>query len=192
MLWFLPVIDKEPWKDFGQMMSRSLSTEEHGWLCSEVEVKIMVWSEDHWLLYYLFCIKIFLLKYIWFTMWCFRCIAKWFSFHTRVCVCVCVCALSHSGMSNSLWPHALQPFRLLCPWDSPGILQARILEWVAMPSSRGSSQPRNRTQVSHTAGRFFTIWATREDTHTHTHTHTHTYKSYDVCFSLSGLLHLVW
>ena len=31
-------------------------------------------------------------------------------------------------------------------------LQARILEWVAMPSSRGSSQPKDRTQVSHTAG----------------------------------------
>ena len=43
-----------------------------------------------------------------------------------------------------------------------GILQARILEWVAMPSSRGSSQPRDRIQVSHIAGEFFTIWATRE------------------------------
>ena len=42
------------------------------------------------------------------------------------------------------------------------ILQARILEWVAMPSSRGSSQPRDWTQVSHVAGRFFTTWATRE------------------------------
>ena len=44
-----------------------------------------------------------------------------------------------------------------------GILQARILEWVAMPFSRGSSQFRDRTQVSSTAGRFFTVWATRED-----------------------------
>ena len=43
-----------------------------------------------------------------------------------------------------------------------GILQARILEWVAFPFSRGSSQPRDRTQVSCIAGRFFTIWATRE------------------------------
>ena len=34
----------------------------------------------------------------------------------------------------------------------PGILQARILEWVAMPSSRESSQPRDQTQVSHIAG----------------------------------------
>ena len=37
-----------------------------------------------------------------------------------------------------------------------GILQARILEWVAIPFSRGSSQPRDRTQVSRTAGKFFT------------------------------------
>jgi len=38
-----------------------------------------------------------------------------------------------------------------------GILQARILEWVAMPSSRGSSQSRDQTQVSCTAGGFFTV-----------------------------------
>ena len=41
-----------------------------------------------------------------------------------------------------------------------GILQSRILEWVAFPFSRGSSQPRNQTQVSHTAGWFFASWAT--------------------------------
>ena len=46
---------------------------------------------------------------------------------------------------------------------SMGILQARILEWVAIPSSRGSSRPRDWTQVSCTAGGFFTDWATRED-----------------------------
>ena len=38
-----------------------------------------------------------------------------------------------------------------------GILQARILEWVAIPFSRGSSQPRHQTQVSNIASRFFTI-----------------------------------
>ena len=42
-----------------------------------------------------------------------------------------------------------------------GILQARILEWVAISFSRDSSQPRDRTQVPCVAGRFFTIWATR-------------------------------
>ena len=43
-----------------------------------------------------------------------------------------------------------------------GILQARILEWVAIPFSRGSSWPRDWTWASCTAGRCFTIWATRE------------------------------
>ena len=45
---------------------------------------------------------------------------------------------------------------------SVGILQARIVEWVAMSSSRGSFQPRDRTQVSCIAGAFFTVWATKE------------------------------
>ena len=43
-----------------------------------------------------------------------------------------------------------------------GILQARILEWVAMPSSRESSRPRDQTQVSCITGRWFTNWAMRE------------------------------
>ena len=43
-----------------------------------------------------------------------------------------------------------------------GILQARILEWVAFPLSRGFSLTRDRTQVSHNAGRFFTSWPTRK------------------------------
>ena len=42
------------------------------------------------------------------------------------------------------------------------ILQARILEWVAIPFSRGSSQPRDGTQLSHISGGLFTSWATRE------------------------------
>ena len=60
---------------------------------------------------------------------------------------------------------------LATPWTvarqvplSMGILQATILQWVAMPSSRGSSPLRDRTQVSHIACRFFTVWATREAT----------------------------
>ena len=43
-----------------------------------------------------------------------------------------------------------------------GILQARILEWVAFLFSRWSLRPRDQTRVSCIAGRFFTIWATRE------------------------------
>ena len=57
----------------------------------------------------------------------------------------------------------------LCPtlWDPMdytvhGILQARILEWVAFPFFRGSSQPRDRTQVSFIVGGSFTSGATRE------------------------------
>ena len=43
-----------------------------------------------------------------------------------------------------------------------GILQARILEWIAVPFSRGSSQPKDTTQVFRIAGGFFNIWVTRE------------------------------
>ena len=43
-----------------------------------------------------------------------------------------------------------------------GIFQARMLEWVVLPFSRASSWPRDRTWVSRIAGRFFTVWATRE------------------------------
>ena len=43
-----------------------------------------------------------------------------------------------------------------------GILQAKILEWVPIPFSKGSSWPRDRTQVSCIAGEFFTVWTTRE------------------------------
>ena len=43
-----------------------------------------------------------------------------------------------------------------------GILQARVLEWVAISFSRGSSRPRDRTQISRIPGRHFNLWATRE------------------------------
>ena len=43
------------------------------------------------------------------------------------------------------------------------ILQARILEWIGFPFSRGSSQPKDQTQVSHIAGGFFTNWAISND-----------------------------
>ena len=50
-------------------------------------------------------------------------------------------------------------------YSVPGILQARILQWVAVPFPRGSSRPRDQMWVSCTAGRFFTTWATRETPH---------------------------
>ena len=67
-------------------------------------------------------------------------------------------ALLAAQSYQTLWPHRLQPARLL--W---GILQAKLLEWIAIPSSRGYSWLRDWTWVSCTAGRFFTISATRED-----------------------------
>ena len=66
---------------------------------------------------------------------------------------------SCSDMSNYLWPHGLWP---TMGSSVHGILHARILEWVAIPFSSGSSLPREWTCVSCLAGRFFTVWATRE------------------------------
>ena len=62
----------------------------------------------------------------------------------EVCVCVCVCMLSCLVVSDTLRPPGLKPAKLLCPWDFP----ARILEWVAISSSRGSSRPRDWTPIS--------------------------------------------
>ena len=70
-------------------------------------------------------------------------------------MCVCLITLSCLTLCNPMG-------RSLPGFSVHGILQARILEWVAISSSRGSSWPRDRTWVSHIAGRLFTIWATRE------------------------------
>ena len=88
------------------------------------------------------------------------------------------CCIAHTGQFISLGlsfftyivevkVNITQSCPTLCdPMDHTvlGILQARILEWVALPFSRGSSQPMDRTRVSRIAGGFFTSWATR-DTH---------------------------
>ena len=70
------------------------------------------------------------------------------------------------GEQKSLCSCFLVKVAQLCPalydpmgYIGHGILQARILGWVAFPFSRGSSQPRNWTGVSCIAGRFFTNWA---------------------------------
>ena len=84
--------------------------------------------------------------------------------NTCVCVCVCVCVCLRVWVTQlclTLWDpkDCSPPGCSVC-----GILQARTLEWVAIPFSRGSSQVRDLTQISRIAGRFFTIWATRDDT----------------------------
>ena len=66
-------------------------------------------------------------------------------------------SLSHVWLFATPWTVAYQAVRSL---SVHGIFQARVLEWVAISFSRGSSQPRDQTRVSCTAGRRFTIWAT--------------------------------
>ena len=69
---------------------------------------------------------------------------------------------THGSRYYSVKVKVAQSCPTLCdPMDYTihGILQARILEWVAIPFSRGSSWPRDQTQVSHNTGKFFTIWS---------------------------------
>ena len=72
--------------------------------------------------------------------------------------------LDHTPSCFSVLVLVTQSCLTLCsPMDySYGIFQARILEWALISFSRGSSWPRDWTQVSCIVGRFFTIWATRE------------------------------
>ena len=69
-----------------------------------------------------------------------------------VYICYMLCLVTQSC------PTCCDPMDCSLPGSSVhGIPQARILEWIPMISSRGSSQPRDQTQVSHIAGGFFTI-----------------------------------
>ena len=54
------------------------------------------------------------------------------------------------------------PWTAACQAPVYGVFQGRILEWVAIPFSKGSSQLRDKTLASCIAGRFFMVWATRE------------------------------
>ena len=77
----------------------------------------------------------------------------------------CPCSPPHSPRPACFPPVKVAVCLTLCnPMDYSlpgssvhGVLQARILEWLAVPFSKGSSQPRDQTLVSCTAGRFFTI-----------------------------------
>ena len=66
-------------------------------------------------------------------------------------------------LASQSYPTLCDPMNYSPPGSSAlGIFQESILEWVAIPFSRGSSQTMDRTQVSCIAGRFFTIWDNRE------------------------------
>ena len=82
--------------------------------------------------------------------------AAWFDY-----LCLFLILLAVVVQSLSRGQLFVTPWTVACQAPlSMGVLQARILGWVAMPSSRGSSQPRNQTQVPRISGGFFTVWAT--------------------------------
>ena len=74
--------------------------------------------------------------------------------------CMCVCVLSHLVVSDSLWPHGLWPVMFLCPWDSPdkntGVGSNSLLQRIFLTQGLNC--------VSWIAGRFFTIWAEKQQT----------------------------
>ena len=76
----------------------------------------------------------------------------WATLSPCACVCVSRSVVSFCDLMDCSPPG----------YSVHGILQARTLEWVVMPSSRGSSWPRDRTWVFCIAGGFFTVWVTRE------------------------------
>ena len=84
-----------------------------------------------------------------------RCVLKFL--YLSECYCFCM------WLKTQSCPTLCDPMDCSPPGFSVhGILQARILEWVAMSSSRGSSWSRDQTQASCIAGGFFTVWATGE------------------------------
>ena len=89
---------------------------------------------------------------------------SWFPTNLETKICGSVKKLYVLCLVTQLCPILCDPMDYSPPGFSLSmrILQARILEWVAMPSFRGSSLPRDWTQVSCIAGGFFTIWTTRE------------------------------
>ena len=93
-----------------------------------------------------------------------------FNWPTMVCSLLSIISLPWISLTLSLKVLVAHSCLTLCnpmDWSLPGssvhgILHARILEWVAIPFSRGSFWPRGWTWVSCIVGGFFTIWATRE------------------------------
>ena len=107
----------------------------------------IVWSQEGWFLQLFFFLKIVLA------------IQGLLCFHTN-CDFFFLCVLVTQSR-----PTLCKPTDCSLTGSSVyGILQGRILEWLAIPFSRGSSQPRNWTLVSCIGGRFYTIWASGKNT----------------------------
>ena len=123
------------------------------------------WSLNHWtyrevLPSYFFCVLNFLLMFSFPFVECEllfllkKGVASLYPNINQQRISPTLWVLGCSVMSDSLWPHGSPP-----GFSAHGILQDGILEWVTLSSSRGSSQPRDQTQVSCIAGRFFTSWS---------------------------------
>ena len=90
-----------------------------------------------------------------------------FTFSLRLLRIYWICELTKYTESESLvtqsCPTLCDPMDCSLPGSSVhGVFQARVLEWGAIFFSKGSSQPRDQTQVSSIVDRWFTVWATRE------------------------------
>ena len=98
-------------------------------------------------------------------------------FSSALCVCIHLLYKMLCFVAQ-LCPTLCDPMDCSPPGSSVcGILQAGILEWVAMLSSRESSQPMDWTHVSHIAGGFFTVWATREASSTRSFQFSYSFMS---------------
>ena len=88
--------------------------------------------------------------------------------HTSISLCFQLLAIQRMVPGHQHHVRACYKCRISGPFCSPlgssghGILQARVLDWVAIPFFSISSLPRGQTQMSCISGRFFTVWATRE------------------------------
>ena len=103
-----------------------------------------------------------IIQAFWYTMWNYFVLTYLDTY--LICLPFFLWWFSHSVVSDSCDPMDCSP-----PVSSVhGILQARILEWVAISFSTGSSRPKDWTWVSCTVGRFFTDWTTREVPYTQT------------------------
>ena len=143
------------------------------------------------------------------TVYVYRCIYTQKCKHLMICWSIQLHSVQHWGgriiSPWQRWPglnawsvSVTQSCPTLCdPTDySPpgtpvqGIFQARILEWVVIPFSRGSSLPRDQTWVSCIAHKFFTIWATRKGPGTCEH-YDITYKE-EVRLQMELMLPIIW
>ena len=154
------------------VLGYSFYLENQGWICL-----VLVSSSLGWL-----CLGLSVLPWTWMSVFfsqvrTFSAILSWKQhqaniWHSIIFVFEWVDGWINIGSNKLVLTRVLvsQSCLTLCypvDWGPPGssvrgLLQVRLLECVAISFSRGSSWPRDRTQVSCIAGRFFTVWATRE------------------------------